>query len=375
MTVPLSKIKPVVTLLLLCMLGIVAAVAMAEVYLRWRADRIQKSNQLEPGMVRYDPLLGWKLNPGWKGSHRHHDFQVSYSINPYGFRGDFRKYQSGCRNLNAFVGDSFTFGIGVEDGQTFVDLLNENSGTACYLNFSVPGYSTDQEFMLIKDTVVSYAPRVVYLVVYLGNDLFDNPRSYPLQGQNAKPYFRPGTDALILHNSPVPILSKTAEQARADLAFLAFDQVARRTQLEDWMFRHSLLIRSMGTAWMKTAPVDVESAVSSLLEKELDLFRAIVNQVESVSHRRNFKLVLILLPGRSYLERQGSISHRVQSYLKEEIKSFSKLRAIPAIDLADGMQRLNSRGSGDLYFKHEGHLTPEGHRVVAGLIKRWQSGR
>ncbi len=95
---------------------------MAEIYLRYRVDRISRSNDLEIGMVGYDRLLGWKLTPGWKGSHRHFDFEVSYSINPYGFRGDFNNIRKGCQDLNAFVGDSFTFGFGVRDGQTFRDM-------------------------------------------------------------------------------------------------------------------------------------------------------------------------------------------------------------------------------------------------------------
>ncbi len=60
-----STLKQALTLASLCLLGIAAAFVMAEFYLRYRADRIQKSNNLEIGMVKYDRLLGWKLPPGW----------------------------------------------------------------------------------------------------------------------------------------------------------------------------------------------------------------------------------------------------------------------------------------------------------------------
>jgi len=124
----LSPIKRGLILTSLCLLGIITAFVMAEFYLRYRADRIQKSNNLEIGMVKYDRLLGWKLMPGWQGNHKHFDFQVTHTINAYGFRFDFNTIRSGCENLYAVVGDSFTFGMGVENGQTFVGLLNKDSG-------------------------------------------------------------------------------------------------------------------------------------------------------------------------------------------------------------------------------------------------------
>jgi len=216
----LSILKRNIIIGTLVLTGILAACGLAEVYLRHRADRISNSNRLEPGLVRYDPDLGWRLNAGWRGSHAHADFSVTYSINTHGFRGDSHATKKGCKQIYGVVGDSFSFGIGVNDGQTFTDQLNRMSPGNCFLNFSVPGYSTDQEYLLIREAVVPFAPSAVLLIVYLGNDIYDNARAYPLQSAHAKPFFEIGPEKrLRKRNTPVPRQSKPAEQFRRDLMF------------------------------------------------------------------------------------------------------------------------------------------------------------
>src|SRR5688572_26989404 len=71
-----------ITILLLLFCGAMAA----EALLRWQKSGVQQKNTLEPGMVEYDSVLGWKMVPGWKGSHDHTDFTARYSLDSRGFR-------------------------------------------------------------------------------------------------------------------------------------------------------------------------------------------------------------------------------------------------------------------------------------------------
>lgn len=126
-------------------LGLVVALATAETILRYTNQRIQDSDRLDPGMMLYDSLLGWRLKPNWSGFHEHHDFKVQYSINPFGFRGNFNEPKRPRGQTYAIVGDSFSFGLGVNDSDTFAHKLNTQLGQKnTYLNFSVPGYSADR---------------------------------------------------------------------------------------------------------------------------------------------------------------------------------------------------------------------------------------
>jgi hypothetical protein len=189
-------------LLLVVVTGAIVLVA-GEVALRLVERRAGGVERLDAGMFSYSAQRGWRLTPGWRGRHRHRDFDVAYGINRHGFRGRFPARPAGGERV-AIVGDSFTFGFGVTNGATFVDQLNRTAGDRCgFLNFGVPGYSTDQEWLLVKDRVWAFEPDVIVLVVYLANDIIDNPRAWPLQGNRAKPRFVAGADGLVLTNVPV----------------------------------------------------------------------------------------------------------------------------------------------------------------------------
>src|SRR5690606_31285854 len=112
-----------------------------EAGLRFVRRRIETSDRLDRGLTLYDPNLGWALAPGWRGRHRHHDYDVGYSTNALAFRG---AAEAARAPAALWLGDSFTFGFGVDDGETFVDRLDAaHAGGLRHVNLGVPGYSTD----------------------------------------------------------------------------------------------------------------------------------------------------------------------------------------------------------------------------------------
>jgi len=85
----------------------------------------------------------------------------------------------------AFVGDSVTFGMYVEQSEAFPHLIetmlnNELDGTYETLNFGVPGYNTHQEMEQIKIKVLDYNPDIVVLTFVLKDFKADQPS--PLGG-------------------------------------------------------------------------------------------------------------------------------------------------------------------------------------------------
>src|SRR5262249_8326325 len=161
----------------------------------------------------------WRMQRNWSGRHRHHDFDVRYTTNDRGLRGPWPEAgnsPTGTRRY-VFVGDSFTFGLGVNDNDTFVQQLNRDGGDAVYRNAGIAGYSTDQEYLFLKEELPSWQAGTVALVVYLVNDLLDNTLRYPLQAMMAKPLFTLESGELKLANVPVPLQPKPAEEQRRSL--------------------------------------------------------------------------------------------------------------------------------------------------------------
>ena len=123
----ISKPKQIIFTAILICSSLALALAAGETFLRFRKHSIQKSDGLAPGLVVYDRYLGWTLAPNWQGGHRHHDFDARYTTNAYGFRGRFDAPASQKVRRYAVVGDSFTFGLGANDEETFVHLLNSRA--------------------------------------------------------------------------------------------------------------------------------------------------------------------------------------------------------------------------------------------------------
>ena len=129
---------------LVVMVSILVALGIAEFALRSYAGGVS-AGKMDPGLIRYDKQLGWTLTPGWSGEHTHADYKANYAVSGSGLRD---QGVIGRDRPVLVVGDSFTFGLGVNDHETFVAQLNQQ-GQGSFLNGAVPGYSPKQ--VMLRD--------------------------------------------------------------------------------------------------------------------------------------------------------------------------------------------------------------------------------
>ncbi len=354
----------IVTLLLVASFGL----AVAEWLVRRRQHSILSSDQLNPGLIRPDARLGWCLTPGWKGGHRHHDFNVRYVINQAGFRFDPAQADGRPGERIAVVGDSFTFGFGVNDDQTFVSLLNRQ-GTNTHLNMAVPGFSTDQEALLIGEEVLKLRPNQVWLVVYVGNDLLDNQFARPIQMKAAKPYFELLTNRLVLRNVPVPPPAKGTDRTTPpNLRTLILGEVHDRLGLWGFVAEHSALIRLVREEILPDP--DCTAAFAARFEPAIGLFAAILDRIHQQCVEAGARLSVAVLAGRSFVEKPRSLSAQYQECFVAQVLSACATRGIPTMDLAHGLRRSFQASRTPFFHQNDGHLTPLGHAAVYGLIAR-----
>ncbi len=205
--------------LLLAALAALAALVLVEALL-WITGRTLYPAPVYPGDVEaghdatVDPLIGWKLPPGESLIDETVDFRVAYRGNPQGFRSphDFSRPAPGRRIV--FLGDSYTFGSGVADDETFVALLEERlEDTTCY-NLGVGGFGIDQMWRTLVHYGLPLEPDLVVLA-FIRNDL-DRSLSAFRDGHIwlAKPTFRlvaGRLEPLTLENRP-PLLSRLVTQ-------------------------------------------------------------------------------------------------------------------------------------------------------------------
>lgn len=355
----------ILTLALVMLLGLYAA----ETVLRWKQVKIAESEVLAPGMVQYDSDLGWKLTPGWSGRHDHGEFSATYSINALGFRNDAPiQVRIPGNRLTLVVGDSFTFGLGVNDNATFVHRLNATQPPGIsFSNASIPGYSTDQQALLIEKRLLSLTPDRILLVVYLGNDLFDNRRAFPLQVSSPKPYFVVKDQVLELHNHPVPRQSKPPASGPEGLVAAVWGEDTSRWPWRTRMEQQSELFRIVSQNLLPTT--DYHDELRARFEPEMELFDKILDRIAAVCQRRGVKLTVVALAGRSFVNEPRSVSAQYQDLFREHLVSCTKGKSMKVIDVARLMQSRFQQQRRDWFYRNDGHLNPAGHQVVAELLQ------
>ena len=179
--------------LLLSIVGILLGLTIAEIGLRVAG--------IAPPEVRsYDPVRGWQLRPGAIGLQRS-EGRARVTINGGGFRGPEVPIPKPPGVLRvAVVGDSFTEAMHVPYNQTFCAVIERNlascplgSRRAQVLDFGVSGYGTGQELLTLRQQAWRYAPDLVILAFFAGNDVSDNSAALDseswLNGEKCRPHY------------------------------------------------------------------------------------------------------------------------------------------------------------------------------------------
>lgn len=370
--------------------------------------RIYLAVTRKPSYLQYESTLGWKMKPDLKM--RYHELDVNYDIalNSLGFHDiewDRNKRKEGVSIV--FLGDSFTAEMQMKSSQTFVSrtqaYLNRIPGSAGNfhtMNFGVPGYSIDQEYILYKTSVRKFKPDIVVVCLFVGNDFQEVVSSMNYGTNSYKPYFKLLNGRLQLMNVPVPkAFNDHAGNARLRIASRFKRFLKKHTALyslsTEFIRRrlgnlYALLNRKKIAGGIAQTPLgeavsdyrDVFRMSSSRAWNEsFDLYFTILNALKNQSEKDGSELVVVIIP----IQFQIYASQWNRTFPPNERRIYSR-NAINVriakkchemgIPVFDPLQPLTvyamRRNSKPLYFKLEGHFTPKAAELVgrdiAGFI-------
>jgi len=155
----------------------------------------------------FNAITGRKLIPNAEGWFRK-EGSAYIKINSDGWRD---REHSKVKPKNvvriAILGDSFTEALHVAVENTFWSILQAKLNDCKafgdkkveVINFGVGGFGTDQELLTLRHWVWDYAPDIVLLAFYTGNDIRNNSKI--LEPYKLKPFFVPQGEKLELDNS------------------------------------------------------------------------------------------------------------------------------------------------------------------------------
>lgn len=162
---------------LLASTGFAVAVGFTESALRlvyrWRTGYWWGANESPPMFVA-DPEVGWRLRPSLHGRLVSSEYSTAVHLDERAFRvaGPSRSGERADVRI-AMVGDSFTFGWGVEAAESFSTLLGglirtvTPSRPAEIINLGVPNFGLPQEARLLDRWLPELHPTLVIVSTYL----------------------------------------------------------------------------------------------------------------------------------------------------------------------------------------------------------------
>ena len=228
-TTIVTSVRRTLLIILVNLVGIVLVFGVAEGVARLMGLEPRRTSRGDRGLWRYEPLRGWGHLAGASGE----DFRGgpdrgAVRINAQGFRGlDFaRNKGKGARRI-LLLGDSFGFGVGVDESHTaaarLAELVNADreltgGSPVQVFNLSVSGYSTDQQVLTFESEGAILDPDVVILL------MCDNDFDGNMEGFAYRRYYKP---RFLLDSGNVRLVDTPAPRAE------------RRRPVRTWLFDHS----------------------------------------------------------------------------------------------------------------------------------------
>lgn len=340
--------------------------------------------------VRPDVLALYTADPGGHGSFRlkpnldlttaFAERRVTIRTNSHGMR--WREVSPEAPRLAsriAFVGDSFTFGLWADGAeQTFVgvaDALLRRDGHEA-LNFGVPGYGLIDEELILQDTVMKFGPRLVVLAFCNGNDFLDT-----YLGPHRNKIAPPG----VLETDWNHVESRIPAEFRRRRP----PEVLKRSYVYGLLKHTAQSLRPEGgmttrSAGQSSSPVLDRSYTSNEFWSQArypdfavtarDTSLATLDKIADFLSRKGVRFVIVTIPSFQQVYMASAFRDGFDIELPQRfIAGFANARGLGYLDLLPALRAYADRG-GDPYFRPEGHLRNEGHRVVGEEIAAYLHG-
>jgi len=306
--------------------------------------------------TEYHSVLGWYNEKNKTAFLEKDTWRVEINTNSVGFRGT-NEYQESKEDRVTRIltlGDSFVFGWGVEDNQTFSAIAGQKEDHLEVLNLGVSGYGMDQIYLSYKEIGKSYDADYV-VVGILPEDFWRSTRAFSDAGK-AKPFFSLSLDgSLVSHNKPVPREVRFSDNQFPNLeSYGVVEELLMKSELYKLSKRMILKIGKIMNL------VDPNTSI------EWRLGRVILQNLIEEIHTNGATPIFLIIPPDRWI-----LSPRPTS-LRRSIIRFAKQEAIHMIDLTPHfIEAVNQSSITDYYIKDDWHWTANGHRLVSDIIVQY----
>ncbi|MCB9769284.1 MAG: hypothetical protein H6752_13885 [Candidatus Omnitrophica bacterium] len=340
--------------LLLLFVSVCLAICLGEILVRFLSTDLFKNRRYyqcgnllfcDPATAVFDPALGFRMRPHLDYQFENLAFSVNVKTNSKGFRDD---EDSLDKPEFLFLGDSFTFGWGVEENECVVSLFEDATGAKA-LNMGEPGYGNIQETLLLGQEIESlHAQRQKVILLVYNNDFYDNvgPVFSPFPKVRKK-------GARLVITDPFEACYRRAQKVHAP---------SLAKTLSQYSMAAYLVCSLVGGATSDLvsndeAPIEITYDRFGFELNELEAFEYAMRYLKSVLEDWNLPLYTVYIPG------YGELDHSKNQFSKT-FEIVMRQLEIPHLDLTDHL-------SMEDYYRIDGHFNSRGHRTAAEEIVRF----
>lgn len=273
------------------------------------------------------------------------EYDYVHRHNSAGFRDDERSLLKSAGTFRILgLGDSFTAGWGAPFEQSYLRrtevALNGRSGEhppVEIVKAGINGYFPTSQRMLLESYGIRYRPQLI-VVGFVPNDVFDTWM---------------GLDAIVVSKKGW-LTSRNATELGGLGIWLYENSHVARIPL-DYFIRGKRAVTFDGD-WATTIyrpDESAESAWRTVLE-EYDRMLKLAREAEA-------QFAILYIPANPPLT-------KMHDYPEQRLREWAEPRGVEVISALPEMR--SSQGDGPLYWKKDGHCTPEGYRVLAEVLAR-----
>jgi len=312
----------------------------------------------------------YSVKPNYKQEFVRGEFRVDVSTNNIGLRED-QNYNGEPIDIG-FIGDSFTFGWGVEASERYSDIVRIKFKNRLVLSYSYPNGHAPAYYLSYLQRHPEMMPEVLVLGLFAFNDLASDT-----------------TDAEVLTDPESGlILQINSRKTEVDEnGFIVNSgEIPPHLFSADWFIRNTAIGRTYKVAryWINASSGAIEKPDEI---KPLDLGQmddtaltalGQIRNIDQLARENNSTLVIFYIPFPSVVSDypicQYSISSceriRGGNALGSSLASWAMENGIHFIDPVSDFRSREQAGE-KLYYYHDGHWTKQGHAAAGYLIEQY----
>jgi lysophospholipase L1-like esterase len=335
--------------IILMVSGVLIAILVGEVLLRVTSPQVLQVHP--PGLYTADPDVGYVLTPSFQGELVQSEFKTAITTNAAGLRGpELRPVLPNTKRI-LLLGDSQTWGYGVNDDETYAVHLEKlladryPSWDIQVLNGGVPGYGTADQLHFLESRATIFQPDRVVVQFLSVNDLRENRAP-----ANTWAII---VDGMLGHSNPAESINRTLplwEKAQmwfkqhSHLARLVFDVVGY------WAMRAGLL-GNIDAMWGEDFTAE---------DKELGISYLVAIADTAAAHEAS--TLFLYTTGQVHIFPDTYEAPRSATVVEEAA-------AQAGVKWVDASAILSQHPAKEtLYFAQNGHWTTTGHIAIAEIL-------